>query len=228
MWTLRTARIKNPFNGITNNTSESFNAVLHRLQKWKQVPLDVITVSLYYLSSYYHREITRSLHQCGRWELKDGFDFLKREPAIMPRLTPTWDPKDIVDKVSTSDSVTHLTQAMSDSSDSNNTAKSTTHFGLANEAVMSNRVKAVGNGAWVELEVDGVTPRAVRLFPKETCSCASTITCFHITACRMMVELPPSLKCKINATELHRRKCHAVNKRPAGRKRPRKEDVDGM
>ena len=137
MWTLRAARIKNPFNGITNNTSESFNAVLHRLQKWKQVPLDVITVSLYYLSSYYHREITRSLHQCGRWELKDGFDFLKREPAIMPRLTPTWDPKDIVDKVSTSDSVTQ-TQAMSDSSDSNNTAKSTTHFGLANEAVMSN------------------------------------------------------------------------------------------
>ena len=32
---------------------------------------------------------------------------------------------------------------MSDSSDSNNTAKSTTHFGLANEAVMSNRVKVL-------------------------------------------------------------------------------------
>ena len=78
------------------------------------------------------------------------------------------------------------------------------------------------------LEVDGVTPRAVRLFPKETCSCISTITCFHITACRMMVGLPPSLKGKINATELHRRKCRAVNKRPAGRKRPRKEDFDGM
>ena len=114
-------------------------------------------------SSYYHREITQSLHQCGRWEPKDGFEFLKREPAMMPHLTPTWDPKDIVDKVSTSDSVTQ-TQAMSDSSDSNNTAKSTTHFGLANEAVMSDRVKAVENGAWVVLEVDGVTPRAVRLF----------------------------------------------------------------
>ena len=71
---------------------------------------------------------------------------------MMPHLIPTWDPKDIVDKVR------YLTQAMSDSSDSNNTAKSTTHFGLANEAVMSNRVKAVGNGAWIVLEVDGVTP----------------------------------------------------------------------
>ena len=29
VWTLRAARIKNPCNGITNNPSESFNAVLH-------------------------------------------------------------------------------------------------------------------------------------------------------------------------------------------------------
>ena len=31
--------------GITNNASESINAVLHSLQNWKQVPLDVFCVS---------------------------------------------------------------------------------------------------------------------------------------------------------------------------------------
>ena len=86
---IKSTSYKNPYNGISNNPSESFNAILHRLQKWKQVPSDVITVSLYDMSSYYHREITRLLHQCGMWELKDGFDFLKREPAMMPHLTPT-------------------------------------------------------------------------------------------------------------------------------------------
>ena len=229
VWTLRAAHVNNASNGITNNPSESFNAVLHRLQKWKQVPLDVITVSLYYLSSYYEREITRSLHQCGRWNVKDEFDFLKRQPAMMPRLPPTWDPKDIVDKVSTSDSVTQVTPAPSDdTSDSNSSAKSNTHLGLANDAVTNNRIRAVGDGAWVVLEIDGVTPRAVRLFPKETCSCTSTRTCYHITACKMMVGLPTTFKGNINATEVHRRKCRAVNKHPSGTKRPRKEDFDGI
>ena len=230
VWTLRAARVKNPSNGITNNPSESFNAVLHRLQKWKQVPLDVITVSLFYLSSYYQRESVRSLHQCGRWQLKDEFDFLRREPSMMPRLPPTWDPKDIVDKVSTSDSVTRaqLAEATTNTSQSVTSEKSTTHLGLANDAITSNRVKAVGDGAWVVLEADGVTPRAVRLFPKETCSCVSTRTCFHITACKIMVGLPPTFKGTINATEVNRRKRRTVDKHPAGRKKPRKNDFDGI
>ena len=99
IWILKTAAITNPEKGITNNPSESFNAVLHRLKEWKQVPLDVISISLHHLSNYYYREIERSMHQCGRWQIKDEFDHYKRDPALMPFLTPTLDPKDIVQSI---------------------------------------------------------------------------------------------------------------------------------
>ena len=99
IWVLKAAGIPNPENGITNNPSESMNAVLHRLQQWKQVPLDVIAISLYHLSTFYYREIERSIHQCGHFKIKDQFDYLKREPSLMPRLQVAIDPKEIVDKV---------------------------------------------------------------------------------------------------------------------------------
>ena len=65
VWKLREMGLPNAENGLTNNPSESMNAVLHSLQQWKQVPLDVICVSLFHLSCYYQHEITRAHHLCG-------------------------------------------------------------------------------------------------------------------------------------------------------------------
>ena len=53
IWVLKSAGVINPQNGITNNASESMNAVLHRLQNWKQVPLDIIYYSLFQMCCYY-------------------------------------------------------------------------------------------------------------------------------------------------------------------------------
>ena len=55
------------------------------------------------------------------------------------------------------------------------------------------------------MENDAITPRAVKLFPKETCSCSCTRTCFHITAGRLMVGLPPNIHGQPNITELQRK-----------------------
>ena len=55
----------NPQNGITNNASESMNAVLHRLQNWKQVPLDISCYSLFQMCCYYQREIERVMWLMG-------------------------------------------------------------------------------------------------------------------------------------------------------------------
>ncbi len=74
IWVLKRAQILNPEKGVTNNASESMNAVFHCMQQWKLVPLDVIIVSLYHLSSFYEREIVRSLYQCGRWQVKVKYD----------------------------------------------------------------------------------------------------------------------------------------------------------
>ena len=62
IWVLKSAGVLNPHNGVTNNPSESMNAVLHSLQNWKQVPLDIICTSLYHLCAYYHRVYTTVVH----------------------------------------------------------------------------------------------------------------------------------------------------------------------
>lgn len=53
IWVLKSAGVVNPHNGVTNNSSESMNAVLYRFQNWKQVPLDVICFSLFQMCCYY-------------------------------------------------------------------------------------------------------------------------------------------------------------------------------
>lgn len=98
IWILRKAGIVNPERGLTNNPSESFNAVLHSLKQWKQVPLDVVCVSLFYLSTYYYREVERGFHQCGSMHLKDEFYFHEREPSLMPHMARTVEPKEIVSR----------------------------------------------------------------------------------------------------------------------------------
>ena len=97
------------------------------------------------------------------------------------------------------------------------------NLGLAQAAITANRVKLVQNGAWVVTKAEGTTPHAVTLFPKETCTCSSTKTCYHITACRLMVGLPPQLQGGTNIAELQRID-HRKRERPSGKKQPRKHD----
>ena len=63
------------------------NAVLKRIQEWKQFPLDVIVVSLYHLSV------------SGPWEVKDKYYHLRRGPLLLPNLPVAISPKEIVQKV---------------------------------------------------------------------------------------------------------------------------------
>ena len=76
--------------------------------------------------------------------------------------------------------------------------------------------------------VDGTSgnPHAVRLFPKETCTCPSTSQCYHILAVRMSVGLCDSIHHpKINLTKL-RRNTRSRREKKSGRKAPRPHDYD--
>ena len=67
-------------------------------------------------------------------------------------------------------------------------------------------------------------PHAVTLFPKESCTCPSTTTCYHILAAKysigIEVKTPSS---HWNLTELRRKARSGVGKK-SGRKRPRPGD----
>ena len=205
IWTLQTAGYCDSINGITNNASESINAVIRRLQHWKQAPLDVITLSFHTLCSFYHREIERSIHQCGGWIVKDEFQHFKRDPSLLPYMDAVPDPKDIVESVrgNLQDENNHVIKKSTPAKNNDS------HMAMARMAIENDRVKLVDIGAWIVKESDGLSHCAVSLFPQEKCSCPSTVTCYHITACRLMAGMPPSLSGKPNLSEMernHRRK----------------------
>lgn len=181
IWILKAAGVVNPDRGITNNASESMNAVLHRLQQWKHAPLDAIAISLYHLCTFYQREQERSIHQCGQWDIKDQYDYYKRDPSLMPQLAAGISPKDIVDRVQVDTICREPPKVVTKENGATRSRITSGQVGLAYHTLSEARVKLVDNGAWMVMDSDGATPRAVKLFPKETCSCNSTKTCHHIT-----------------------------------------------
>lgn len=227
IWVLKSARIVNPESGVTNNPSDSMNAVLHSLQNWKQVPLDVICISLFHLCSFYHREIERAIHQCGSWEVKEEFGHYKRDPTLMPRMPKTCSPEDIVSRargelLSTQCNKAGSKQATTTCTKSVATAKS--QLGLAHDAVEKKFVSLAEAGCWIVKGTDGCTPYIVTLFPKETCSCPATKSCYHIMACKIMLGQKADDVVNPNMTLLHQKNRRKCKEKPSGRKAPRKND----
>ena len=68
------------------------------------------------------------------------------------------------------------------------------------------------------------TPHAVRIFPRETCTCPSTGRCYHVLAVRMSVGLETiDSQRKVNLTRLRKNTRSKVEK-TSGRKVPRPGD----
>ena len=60
-WVLQPLNLYNPYSGVTNNQSESFNKVIKEFQSWKEAPLDSFILAMYRLQLYYYNEIKRGL-----------------------------------------------------------------------------------------------------------------------------------------------------------------------
>lgn len=80
-------------------------------------------------------------------------------------------------------------------------------------------------GVFTVLGTSG-NPQAVRLFPKESCSCPSTTQCYHILAAKMSIGLENvACKRKINLTQL-RRNTRPKSHKKSGRKAPQPNDYE--
>ena len=60
-WVLEPLKVYHPFTGVTTNQSEGFNSTLKRLQRWREVPVDSVVLTLYHLQAYFYNEIQRGL-----------------------------------------------------------------------------------------------------------------------------------------------------------------------
>lgn len=232
IWKLKENGVPNPEYGLTNNASESLNAVLHSLQQWKQAPLDVICVSLYHLSCYYHREIVRAFHACGTWDLKEEYAYFQRDPSLMPFLPKTIEPKDIVARVRGEIVPTYeeIAKTNGDSTKQEDKSVYNSQLSLAHEAICNKRVSLTDQGCWVVIGTDGITPYAVRLFPKETCTCSAVKMCYHLMACKLMVgqSAETFTSAKPNMTLLGQKARRKNKEGPSGRKKPRRKDFEDL
>lgn len=76
-WILEKLGVYNPYSGVTSSQAESFNALL---QNWREVPVDAIILSLYYLRAYYFNEIQRGLCGLGNYQLLEQFSIARLDP----------------------------------------------------------------------------------------------------------------------------------------------------
>ena len=60
-WVLEPLKVYHPHSGVTTNQSESFNSTLKRLQRWREVPVDTIVLTLYHLQAFFNNEIQGGL-----------------------------------------------------------------------------------------------------------------------------------------------------------------------
>ena len=90
--------IYNPNSGVTNNAAESLNAVIKRLLDWKEVPVDSLCLSLYYLQSFYFAEIQRGMIGVGEYKLRKEFQVLQQDPNEV-KIPKYYSPDKIVETV---------------------------------------------------------------------------------------------------------------------------------
>jgi hypothetical protein len=59
-----------PYSGITNNLSESYNAVMKQENDWKELPDDMLVLGFHYLQNFDYFEVVRGLSGVVDYHLK--------------------------------------------------------------------------------------------------------------------------------------------------------------
>ena len=72
-WVLEEQGVYSSFSGVSNNQSESFNVVMKHLQEWKEVPVDSLVLTFYFLQCYFMNEISRGVCNQGNYHLHPSF-----------------------------------------------------------------------------------------------------------------------------------------------------------
>jgi hypothetical protein len=59
-----------PYSGITNNLSESYNAVMKQENDWKELPDEMLVLGFHFLQNFDYFEVVRGLSGVGDYHLK--------------------------------------------------------------------------------------------------------------------------------------------------------------
>ena len=224
-WVLEELNIYNPYSGITNNQSESLNRVIKDLQSWKEAPLDCLVLALYRLQAFYSNEIKRGLAGIGEYHPLPQFAPI--QPYSEVDYLPTSPPEEIVKHIRES---THMVETPKEEE-----PREEPQLPARNLSAEARAQLVLKSGDRISFDpklhvfnvkgTSGVT-RVVTLHPRETCSCPSTGSCYHILAAKMSLGIQVTTKpSRLNLTQL-RKNTRSRKEKKSGKKKPRPMDVD--
>ena len=139
----------NPISGVTNNPNEGANSKLKRILDHKEVPIDVMVLTCYYLQKQDIAEIKRGLIGTGEYKLRAEFSNCKQDPEDIT-LPSVYTVEELVDMVNNDtaiplldvpqrDNVTDNGQETASTNESaNNTEFPSTNSGTEKENVEPN------------------------------------------------------------------------------------------
>ena len=230
-WGIEPLGVYNPYSGVTNNQAEGLNYVLKQLQQWREAPIDCMVLSLHHLQSYYLTEIARGQNGMGNYHLHPQFSNLA-DTVPLPT-SPLYSPEEIVRRIKGQHVESTVNVNLPTTTNTEKHASITQSNGQ-----LSQRERAVRvineNRISMDTKLHTFTilgserPHVVTLFPKETCSCPSTSSCYHIIAARISVGLDHHqhfAKTIVNLTQL-RKNSRSTGQKKSGRKCPRPGDSD--
>lgn len=238
-WVLESNNVYDPYSGVTNNMSESMNAVIKRLMQWKQAPIDSTVFALNYLQKYYVYEIMRGLAGIGNYRLKNIHSGATVDKGDLDFPTDVCIPEKIVDFVKgkflekSDDGEEEKKQEIGlpfnatvvEDDIVEEERHSTTQRSLAIAAVRNKRVYHVPEAGSFVVKGSKGDNYSVSLYP-EKCQCPSIGTCYHIMAVKMSIGEEDIEEQRVyNLTQLRKNSRKRANKK-AGTKRPRPCDKD--
>ncbi|XP_063787335.1 uncharacterized protein LOC134936259 [Pseudophryne corroboree] len=80
-WLLNELRIYTPGSGVVTNVSDSMNIVLKKLTAWKEVNLEQMVLALYFLQTFYLKEVLRGRCGTGNYHLRKPYEHLAMDSA---------------------------------------------------------------------------------------------------------------------------------------------------
>ncbi|XP_065645994.1 uncharacterized protein LOC136076623 [Hydra vulgaris] len=169
-------------NIITNNVSESLNAVIKKFQDWKEAPVDSMVVAMHRLQTFYLTEIKRSCSGFGPYTLIDSSLLINNTDDI-PKVE---NPELVIAELQAAANIP-IQQLIPPSI-----------------CVLSNTFNVVQIPSLKVFTVSAPDGNAhvVKLYPKENCTCPSSTMCCHILAVKRSIGVECSERKIINLTKL--------------------------
>ena len=224
-WALEKVGLYNPYSGITSNQSEGLNHVLKTLNDWREMSVDCLMLSLYYLQEYYLSEISRGQNELGIYHVHSRFKgSFASVPMSQVRFYP---PEEIVSRIKGElDELTESHKKCINLEENEELPSSFSKESRARKLIEDG--KLVHNAHLKVFTVAGSTGHYVTtLHPKESCTCPAKKDCYHIIAAKLSIGMNVESKkpAYVNLTQL-RRNSRSKKEKKSGRKRPREGDYE--